>query len=59
MCIEYRALNQKIRPDKYQLPRINDLLEWLINDKCLNSINLYIGYHQVAIRQENEYKTAF
>ena len=59
MCIDYRALNQKTKPDKYLLPRINDLLDCLVNANCLSSIDLHTGYHQVEIRPGDEYKTAF
>ena len=59
MCIDYRALNQQTRPDKYPLPRIDDLLDQLVNANCLSSIDLYTGYHQVAIYPGDEYKTAF
>ena len=40
MCIDYRPLNQQKRPDKYPLPRINNLLDQLVNANCLSSINL-------------------
>ena len=49
MCIDYRALNQQTRPDKYPLPRIDNLLEPLVNAYCLGSIELNTSYHQVAI----------
>ena len=47
MCIDYRALNQQTRPEKYPLPRIDDLLDQLVNTSCLSSIYLYTGYHQM------------
>ena len=40
MCIDYRALNQKTRPDKYLLPRIDGLLNQLAITHSLSSIDL-------------------
>ena len=57
--MDYRDINQKTRPDKHQLPRIDDLLDQLVNAHCLSSMDLHIGYHKVAIHQGNECKTAF
>ena len=45
MCTEYRALNWQPRPDKYPLPRINDLLYQLANAYYLSKIDFYTGYH--------------
>ena len=58
MCIAYRALNQQTRLDKYPLPRINDLLDWLFNTNYLTSIEIYTAYYQVTIHPGDEYKTA-
>ena len=59
MCIDYRALNQQERPDKYPLPRIDDPLNWLVNSILFSSIDLYTTYHPVVIHPGNEYKIAF
>ena len=59
MSIDYRALMQQTRPNKYQLPRIDDLLDWLVNANYPSSIDLYTGYFQVAICPGDECKTAF
>ena len=31
MCIDYRALNQQMQPDKYLLAMIDDQLDWIVN----------------------------
>ena len=59
MCIDCKALNQQTRPDKQPLPRIDDLLDQLVNANCLSSIYLHTGYHQVAFHPGDKYKTAF
>ncbi|GBG64018.1 hypothetical protein CBR_g40263 [Chara braunii] len=41
------------------LPRIDDLLERLGGAKFFSKLNLKSGYHQLEIRQEDHYKTAF
>ncbi|GBG77626.1 hypothetical protein CBR_g24072 [Chara braunii] len=41
------------------LPRIDDLLERLGGAKFFSKLDLKSGYHQLEIRQEDRYKTAF
>ena len=45
ISLDYRALNQYTKPDKYLLPRIDDLLDRLANVHCLSSNDLYTGYY--------------
>ena len=59
ICIDYRALNQQTRLDKYPLPKIDDLLYQLVNSYCLCNIDLHTGYHQAAIHPGDDYKTDF
>ena len=44
ICIDYRALNQQIRPNKYPLARIYNLLDQLVNAHYLSRIDLHTGY---------------
>ncbi|GBG58926.1 hypothetical protein CBR_g24278 [Chara braunii] len=41
------------------LPRIDDLLDRVQGCKYYSKINLKFGYHQIAIRPEDQHKTAF
>ena len=59
ICIDYRALNQQIRPNKYPITRIDNLLDCLVNANYLSSIDFHTVYHQFAICPGDEYKTAF
>ena len=59
MCIDYSALNQQTTPDKYLLLGIDDLLDWLVNAYCFNSIDLHTGYYNLTIHAGDAYKTAF
>jgi hypothetical protein len=45
--------------NKYQLPRIDDLMNQLRQAKFFSRIDLRSGYHQMKIRTEDIYKTAF
>ncbi|GBG63564.1 hypothetical protein CBR_g38630 [Chara braunii] len=59
MCIDYRGLNPIIVKNVEPLPRIDDLLDRVQGCRYSNKIDLKSGYHQIAIRPEDQHKTAF
>ncbi|GBG92123.1 hypothetical protein CBR_g54423 [Chara braunii] len=59
MCIDYRGLNAITVKNREPLPRIDDLLDRVQGCRNFSKIDLKSGYHQIAIRPEDQHKTAF
>ncbi|GBG74436.1 hypothetical protein CBR_g18848 [Chara braunii] len=59
LCIHYRKLNAPTIRNAGPLPRIDDLLERLGGAKFFSKLDLKSRYHQLEIRKEDRYKTAF
>ncbi|GBG68187.1 hypothetical protein CBR_g2740 [Chara braunii] len=59
MCIDSRGLNAITVKNAEPLPRIDDLLDRVQGCKYYTKIDLKSGYHQIAIRPEDQHKTAF
>ncbi|GBG80647.1 hypothetical protein CBR_g31107 [Chara braunii] len=59
LCIDYRKYNAQTIRNADPLPRIDDLLERLGGAQFFSKLDLKSGYHQLEIRKEDRYKTAF
>ncbi|GBG61646.1 hypothetical protein CBR_g22443 [Chara braunii] len=59
MCIDYRGLNAITVKNKEPLPRINGLLDRVQGCRYFSKVDLKSEYHQIAIRPEDQHKTAF
>lgn len=59
LCIDYRRLNAVTRPDRYPLPRLDDLLHSTGKIDCISTMDLQSGYYQIAVHPEDRDKTCF
>ena len=59
MCVDYRALNKLTIPNRYPLPRIDDLQEKVKGATWFTRLDLKNGYNLIRIKPGDEWKTAF
>ena len=59
LCVDYRGLNAVTKKDRYPLPLIGEALDRLSTAKHYTKLDIKDAYHNIRIRDGDEWKTAF
>ena len=58
-CVDYRALNQITRKDRYPLPLIQETLNNISRAKWFTKLDVIAAFHNIRIAEGDEWMTAF
>ena len=59
MCVDYTNLNKHCLKDPFGLPRIDQVIDSMAGCVLLSFLDCYSGCHQIALKEEDQIKTAF
>jgi ribonuclease HI len=59
MCVDYTDLNKHCPKDHFGLPRIDQVVDSMAGCVLFCFLDCYSGYHQIALKEEDQIKTTF
>ena len=58
-CVDYRKVNELVKPDGFPLPRIQDCLDAVAGAELFSTFDLTSGYFQIPLLEESIPKSVF
>jgi hypothetical protein len=59
ICVDYTDLNKHCPKDHFRLPRIDRVIDSTAGCVVLCFLDCYSGYHQIALKEDDQIKTTF
>jgi hypothetical protein len=59
LCVDFRNLNRSCLKDNYPLPKMDHVLEKVDGANRMSMIDVFSGYNQIAVHEDDKEKTAF
>ena len=59
LCVDYRKVNNLVKPDGFPLPRVQDCLDAVAESKWFSTFDLTSGYYQIPLKSQDIPKSAF
>ena len=59
MWVDFTNLNQAYPKDSFPLPKIDQLVDSTVGHKLLTFMDVFSGYNQIQMAEEDQEKTAF
>ena len=58
-CVDFRPLNALTLKSKFLVPVFDQLMDRLAHARWFSTLDLRAGFHQILLREGEEFKTAF
>jgi hypothetical protein len=59
LCVDFTDLNKACKKDDFPLERVDKIVDDVANSKMLSLLDMFLGYHQIRVRREDEEKMSF